>query len=103
MVQQPAGQVALVVLFESILFLQKPEQDHGFVQDLLHLGVRETLDALLQLVVDEETQVLGASCVDVQKVFKVSLDDLRIKKTICKKKSEIWKSENKLYLFKVWI
>ena len=33
------------------VYLQEPEEDHGFVENVLHLYVTEPLDSLLQLVV----------------------------------------------------
>ena len=49
-----------VVLFEHVFLLQEAEHDHGFVEENLHLGFRQSLHALLQLVVDEQRQVLRA-------------------------------------------
>jgi hypothetical protein len=33
------------------IYLEKPEEDHRLVQDLLHLDVTQSLHSLLQLVV----------------------------------------------------
>ena len=53
LVEQSSSEVSLVILFKGILLLQVSEQDHGLVQNVFNFGVAQTLDALLELVVDE--------------------------------------------------
>ena len=61
---------------ETLTCLQEAEEDHGLVEHGLDLRVGEALDALLQLVVDEEREVLGRTLVQVEEELKVAGDGL---------------------------
>ena len=74
--QEALGQVLLVVALEDVLLLQVAEEDHGLVEQLVDLGLGQALDALAQLVVDEEREVLGRARVQVDEVLEVGVDAL---------------------------
>mmetsp|Transcript_22143 Transcript_22143/g.61947 ORF Transcript_22143/g.61947 Transcript_22143/m.61947 type:complete len:476 (-) Transcript_22143:886-2313(-) len=76
LVQQPLGQRTLVVVQEDILVLQVCEQSDHRVNEPLSLVFVATLQALLELQIGIQRQVLGTAGVLIQDVFQATISGL---------------------------